>query len=159
MTIQSFDLYTKNGYAGDLVDSGPRVVQTGILTSATAGFGVAMSRDSDTVERGVAVGGATKVFAITQRELNHEAANRPSTGEDFQYVTTESVSLIRQGYLYIELTGSVSIASGDAVHVDQVTGLFSKDTVTGTVVAATNVTAEEAGIVGDVIKVRLDIVA
>jgi hypothetical protein len=159
MTIQSFDLYTKNGYAGDLVDSGPRVVQTGILTSATAGFGVAMKRDSASVDRGVALGSEdVAVFAITQRELNHEAANRPSTGEDFQYYETESVSLIRQGYLYIKLTGAQGIAAGEALHVDKVTGEFSKSTVAGNVVATTNVVAEEAGIADDIIKVRLDIV-
>ena len=159
MTIQSFEIYTANGYAGDLVDSGPRVVQTGILTSATAGFGVAMKRDSATVDRGVAVGSTVDVFAITQRELNHESANRPSTGTDFNYVETESVSLIRQGYLYVELTGAVAVSGGDLMHVDQVTGAFSKSAVAGNVVATTNVTAEEAGIAGDVIKVRLDIVA
>jgi len=156
MTIQSFDLYTANGYAGDLVDSGPRVIQTGVLTSASVGFGKALSRDTS-VDRGCAVGGGTTVYAISQREYNHEAGTRPSTGDDTYYYETESVSMIRQGYLYIKLEGSTAISAGDSVHVDTVTGVFSKDSVAGNVVAATNVTAEEAGIVGDVIKVRLDI--
>lgn len=158
MTIQTFDLYTANGYEGDLVDSGPRVVQTGVLTSASAGFGKAIKRDAS-VDRGCALGSvAGAVYAISQREYNHEAGTRPSTGNDTKYLVTESVSLIRQGYLYIKLTGAVAITAGAALHVDTVTGLFSKDTVAGNVVACTNVFAEEAGIVGDVIKVRIDIV-
>lgn len=158
MTIQTFDIYTANGYEGDLVDSGPRVVQTGVLTSAEAGFGKALKRDAATVERGVALGSvAGNVYAISQREYNHEAGTRPSTGNDTKYYETESVSIIRQGYLYIKLTGSVAIAAGDAVHVDTVTGLFSKDTVAGNVVACTNVFAEEAALVGEVFKVRIDI--
>lgn len=158
MTIQSFELYTANGYAGDLVDSGPRVIQTGILTSTEAGFGKAMNRDGS-IERGVALGGAANVFAISQREYNHEAGTRPSTGDDTKYYETESVSLIRQGYLYIKLSGAVAISAGDAVHVDTVTGEFSKEAVAGNVVACLNVIADEAAIAGEVFKVRIDIVA
>ena len=157
MTIQSFELYTANGYAGDLVDSGPRVIQTGILTSASVGFGKALNRDAS-IERGCAVGGAAKVFAISQREYNHEAGTRPSAGNDTVYFETESVSMIRQGYLYIALTGAVAISAGEVLHVDVTTGEFSKDTVAGDVVACVNVVAEEDGLVGDVIKVRIDIV-
>tara|TARA_R110000851_G_scaffold200925_2_gene352079 strand:+ start:876 stop:1346 length:471 start_codon:yes stop_codon:yes gene_type:complete len=156
MTTQSFSLYTKNGYAGDLVDSAPAVKQTGILTSASVGFGKAVKRDTS-VERGVAVGGAAKVFAITAREYNHEAGTRPSTGNDTFYLVTESVSLVREGYLYVLLGGAVAVSAGQVLHVDTVTGVFSKTSVAGNVVATTNVVAEEAGIAGDVIKVRIDI--
>jgi hypothetical protein len=156
MTTQSFSLYTKNGYAGDLVDSAPAVKQTGILTSASVGFGKAVKRDTS-VERGVAVGGAAKVFAITAREYNHEAGTRPSTGNDTFYLVTESVSLVREGYLYVLLGGAVAVSAGQVLHVDTVTGVFSKTAVAGNVVATTNVVAEEAGIAGDVIKVRIDI--
>ena len=158
MTIQNFNIYTAKGYEGDLVDSGPRVVQTGVLTSATAGFGKAMNRDGS-VERGVALGGAANVFAISQREYNHEAGTRPSTGNDTKYLITESVSLIRQGYLYIKLTGATAISAGEVLHVDTVTGLFTKVVVAGNVVACTNVVAEEDAISGDVFKARIDIVA
>tara|TARA_R110000744_G_scaffold8298_1_gene27770 strand:- start:125 stop:601 length:477 start_codon:yes stop_codon:yes gene_type:complete len=158
MTIQNFEIYTAKGYAGDLVDSGPRVVQTGVLTSASAGFGKAMSRDAATVAKGVALGGAASVFAISQREYNHEAGTRPSTGADTFYYETESVSLIRQGYVYVELAGSVAVNAGEVLHVDSVTGVFSKEAVAGNIVATTNVTADEAGLAGSIIKVRLDIV-
>ena len=159
MTVQTFSIYTAKGYAGDLVDSGPRVIQTGVLTSTSAGFGLALTRDAGTVDKGVALGGAAKVYAITQREYNHEAGTRPSTGNDTFYYESESVSTIRQVYLYIKLDGSTAIAAGAALHVDTVTGVFSKDSVAGNIVASTNVTAEEAGLAGDIIKVRLDIVA
>ena len=160
MPIQNFDIYTANGYAGDLVDSAPRVVQTGVLTSANADFGLAMKRDTS-VERGVALGTLANVFAIAQREYNHEASTRPAksgTGA-WAYLEGESVSLIREGYLYIQLEGSTSITAGSKLHVDQVTGVFSKDAVAGDIVATTNVVAEEDGVAGDVIKVRIDIVA
>lgn len=166
MTIQSFDLYTANGYAGDLVDSGPRVIQTGVLTSAEVGFGKALKRDA-TVDRGVAVGSVDgDVWAISQREYNHEAGSRPSNGDDTKYYETESVSTIRQGYLYIRLSGTTAIAAGEALHVDTVTGEFTKDPVAGDIVACTNVFAEEANSAPsgsdssklNVIKVRLDIV-
>lgn len=166
MPIQNFNLYTANGYAGDLVDSAPRVVQTGILvpnaTGATeAGFGLAMLRQvtGTLIERGVELGGAENVYAISQREYNHEASTVPAkkgTGA-WAYKVTESVSLIREGYLYIQLEGSVAIAAGEVLHVDTATGVFSKDAIAGTIVATTNVRAEEAGIAGDIIKVRIDI--
>lgn len=158
MTVQAFNIYTAKGYEGDLVDSGPRVVQTGVLTAPEVGFGKAVKRDAS-VERGVDVGGAANVFAITQREYNHEAGSRPSTGNDTVYKETESVSLMRQGYIYLLLTGAAGISAGDAVHVDTVTGLFTKDAVAGKIVATTNVTADETAIAGQIFKARIDILA
>jgi hypothetical protein len=156
MTEQVFALYTQNGYAGDLVDSGPRVIQTGKLTSATAGFGKAMNRDGS-IKRGIALGGAANVFAISQREYNHEAGSRPTDGTDFAYVETESVSLIRQGYLYIKLTGATAIVAGEPLHVVEATGEFTKVVVAAGTVACTNVFADEDAIEGEVFKVRIDI--
>ncbi len=158
MPIQDFNIYTANGYAGDLVDSAPRVIQTGILTTVTgAGFGKAMTRDTS-IERGVALGGAANVFAISQREYNHEASAIPAKDGDWAYKVGESVSLIREGYLYIQLdVASLAITAGQALHVDTVTGEFTKAAVADDVVACVNVFAEEAGIAGDVIKVRIDI--
>ena len=168
MPIQQFNIYTANGYAGDLVDSAPRVVQTGILVEnasavSDAGFGLAMLRQvtGPLIERGVELGGQANVFAISQREYNHEAGTRPAkkgVAGTWAYHEGESVSLIREGYLYVALEGSEAIASGAVLHVNTVTGVFSKDAVAGDVVACTNVRAEEAGIAGDVIKVRIDIV-
>jgi len=157
MPIQDFNIYTANGYAGDLVDSGPRVVQTGVLTTAAIGYGIGMQRDA-AVERGAKPGAAANVYAISQRELNHEATNKPSDGAT-QYNVTESVSMIREGYLYIELgAGAAGITAGEALHVVEATGVFNKDTIAAGTVACTNVFAEETGVVGDIIKVRIDIV-
>ncbi len=166
MPIQTFDIYTANGYAGDLVDSSPRVVQTGILVpnatdAADAGFGLAMLRQvtGALVERGVELGGAANVFAISQREYNHEASTRPAKQDTgaWAYKEGESVSLIREGYLYVKLEGATAIAAGESLHVDTKTGVFSKEAVAGDIVAATNVFSEEAGQAGDIIKVRIDI--
>lgn len=156
MTIQTFKIYTGNGYAGDLVDSAPRVIQSGVLTTAAVGFGVAMQRDT-TVDRGCKLGSVDgNVYSISQREYNHEASTRPSDGTT-TYNVAESVSLIREGYLYVLLEGLVAVVAGAALHVDKVTGKFVKTAVAGNVVACTNVFAEEAGVAGDVIKVRIDI--
>ena len=158
MPIQDFKIYTGNGYAGDLVDSGPRVIQSGVLTDASAGFGLGMQRDTS-IDRGCKLGGAAgPLYAISQREYNHEADNRPSDGST-SYKITESVSLIRQGYLYVELSGAASIAEGAALSIDSVTGEFTFDLVgvNANAVILTNVFAEEAGVAGDVIKVRIDI--
>lgn len=159
MPIQNFNIYTAKGYEGDLVDSGPRTVGTGILVGGNAGFGKAIKRTSGTVERGVELGGVANVYAISQRELNHEALNRPSTGDDFEYLETESVSLIKQGYIYLLLDGAVDIVAGEVVHVDTVTGVFSKSAVAGNVIATTNVIAEESALAGTIFKARIDIVA
>ena len=158
MTIQTFNIYTANGYAGDLVDSGPRVVQTGIVEDA-GGFGFGKAIKRGTAGKQVLLGGATKVYAISQREYNREAGTRPSDGTDFGYLVKDSASIIRQGYLYIKLTGATSILAGEAVHVDTVTGEFSKLAVAGNVVATLNVFADEDAITGDVFKARIDIVS
>ncbi len=168
MPVQTFELYTANGYAGDLVDSGPRVIQTGILVPNAAGvkeagFGKAMLRQvtGTLIERGVELGGAAKVYAISQREYNHEASTRPAkkgTGA-WAYRETESVSLIRDGFLYLELDGSAGIAAGAALHVDTLTGNFNNDATSSTNLECTNVFTEEAGIAGDIIKARINLVA
>lgn len=157
MPIQNFKLYTANGYAGDLVDSAPRVIQTGILTDVSAGFGLAMARDN-AVDRGVSVGSAgATVYAISQREANHEASKKPAQSGDWSYLEGESVSLIREGYLYVELTGATAISAGELLHVNSVTGAFTKSAVAGNIIATDNVVAEEDGVSGDIIKIRIDI--
>lgn len=165
MTIQAFNVYTAKGYAGELCDSGPRVVQTGVLTSASAGFGLAMGRDSATVDRGVKLsdggtaGTAVNIFAISQREYNHEAGVRPSTGNDTTYLIRESVSLIREGYLYIKIAAaSAAVVAGVKMNFITATGEFTRQAASGTVrVETTNVRAEQAGVAGDIIKVRINI--
>lgn len=155
MPIQNFNIYTAKGYEGELVDSGPRVVGTGILTSASAGFGKAMTRDTS-VERGVALGGAANVYAISQREYNHEASTRPSTGTDFNYLQTESVSLMREGYIYLLVTRQ-AVTAGAKFNVNDTTGAFVGGAAGVGETATLNVTAEEAGLVGEIVKARIDI--
>lgn len=160
MPIQDFNIYTARGYAGELVDSGPRVVQTGVLTGSDAAMGVAIQREP-TVERGIKIGSTANVFAITQREYNHEAGSRPAKDGDWQYLEKESVSIIRQGYLYVSVSTLTAdtIVAGQALFVDAATGAFTADiTETETL----NVIADEsADISGDsvIVKVRIDVVS
>lgn len=165
MPIQDFNIYTAKGYAGDLVDSGPRTVQTGILVPNAAGisavgFGKAVLRQitGTKVPRGIELGGSANVYAITQREYNHEASTRPAKDGDWAYKEGESVSLIKQGYLYLKLTGTTAVAAGDVLNVVEATGEFTADAVTTGIVATVNVTADEAALVGEVFKARIDII-
>lgn len=176
MPTQSFDIYTARGYAGDLVDSGPRVIQTGVLTAHASNasgveFGDAVQRDVTTLPAGprnIRIGGTedgtsdlVNVFAIAQRQYNHEASLRPSDGTTV-YKVGESVSLIRQGYLYIDVDASTNAGvAGDAVNLVLATGKFTTDTANGTtIVVCKNVSLDEPfAATGDVLaKIRIDIV-
>ena len=165
MPTQNFNIYTGRGYAGELVDSGPRVVQTGVLTSATAGFGVLMDRDAS-VERGASLSRAystTSVYAISHREYNHEASTRPSDGST-SYKEGESVSLIRQGYLYLLVdVGTNALTAGDTLQYVVADGTFTSDADdASTIGSCPNVTAEESvatSATPQLVKCRIDIVA
>ena len=154
MTVQSFDIYTKRGYAGDLVDSGPNVSQTGIVEDATLAIGVAVKRGTvATNPRHIVVdvdGGA--IFGIVRRELALEAKNKPSDGTT-EFKQTESASILRQGYIYVTLKTTAAVA-GQLLFCDSA-GSFTGATGTET----TNVTAEQSGAAGDVIRARIDIVS
>ena len=154
MPTQDFNIYTGRGYAGDLVDSGPNVSQTGIVEDATLAIGVAAKRGTvATNPKHIVVdadGG--NIFGIVRRELALEAKNRPSDGTT-EFKQTESASILRQGYIYVTLDTTAAVA-GDLLFVTP-TGTFSGSTG----VATTNVTAEQSGIAGDVIRARIDILA
>ena len=153
MPTQDFNIYTARGYAGDLVDSGPRVVQTGLATEGVVDFGVALGRVTTSDPRGVVPSGDANVFAISQREWNHEAANRPSDGTTV-YAKDQSVSMIRQGYIYIQIEAAMS---GSTLYVTPA-GVFTG--ANGGNTAVTNVVPEQAAAeAGEVIKARIDIVA
>lgn len=157
MPNQDFNLYTAKGYAGELCDSAPVVTQSGIAENDIA-FGVALSRGTEAKQVDSIVPASGAVFGIARREYNHEAATRPSDGTT-NYKETETVSVLREGFIYIELGGNVDIEEGQVLHVDRTTGVFSKLNVAGNVVACTNVTAQEDGVAGDIIKARIDITA
>ena len=153
MTAQSFDIYTKRGYAGDLVDSGPFTSQTGIVEDAELAIGVAVKRGTvATNPRHIQIdadGG--NIFGIVRRELALEAKNRPSDGETV-FKATESASILRQGYIYVQVVDSAVVA-GNLLFVNAA-GEFTGSTG----LATTNVTAEQSGAVGAVIRARIDIV-
>ena len=160
MPSQIFRINTAKGYAGDLVDSGPRVVQSGLVEAPAINFGVAVKRgtvalDPKFVLPGIDASGI--VFALSQREWNHEALNRPSDGTTY-YMENESISLMRQGYLYLEVTDRAAVA-GDLVNFDDSTGKATGGVAGAGETASINVTWEESALVGEVAKARIDIVA
>ena len=161
MTIQTFDIYTKKGYEGDLCDSANAVKQTGILLSGTLGFGKAVQPSG--TGKGIAVGSAeigtdnTNVWGISLREYNHEAGTRPSTGTDFLYRAAESVSVLQQGFIYLKLTGATAVARNANLRVVAATGLFTNVAESATVFTCRNVVAVEAAVQDEIFKARIDI--
>lgn len=155
MPIQTYEIYTGKGYAGDLYDSAPRVTQTGLVEGATLGFGLAVTPGTIS-ERHVVVGSnAGNVFGISMRELNHEADNRPSDGST-SYKNLDSASIMREGFLLVEVTARAAVAHTKANVVDA-TGAFTGGAAGAGETAATNVTFLEDGLVGEVVKARIDI--
>lgn len=156
MPIQDYNIYTGKGYAGDLYDSAPRVTQTGRVEAASLGFGLALTKG--TADKDVVVGhDAGVVFAISMRELNHEAANRPSDGVT-TYVEGESASILREGFILVEVTERAAVA-GELANVVDATGAFAGGAAAGAgETASANVRFVESGQVGEVVKARIDIV-
>lgn len=154
MPIQNYNIYTGNKYKGQESDaSTPRVNGTGFAEAATA-FGVALKRG--TAEGQVLVGHtAGNVFGIAIREANHEAKFRPSTGET-EYPINESVSLMREGYINVEVTIEAAVAGAFANIVDA-TGEISGGTAVAGETLSTNVVFMESGVVGAIVRARIDI--
>lgn len=159
MPIQDYNIYTAKGYAGDLYDSAPRTTQSGRVEGLTLDYGVGVQLGAATGElpSNVLVGTTGNVWGISMRELNHEAANRPSDGTA-TYVQSETASIMREGFILVEVTGAAAFVAGAKLNIDGVTGLFTMDGVAGDIVATSNVTAVEAAISGDIAKVLIDIV-
>ena len=153
MTIQNYVLYSKNAYTGqEAYASENRTIVSGKLEDAELDFGLAVK--NGVKPRSVVKGSvAGNVFGISVRELNHEAKFRPSQGATV-YKKTMTVSVMRQGSINVELKGTTAVAAGDIMHIDETTGEFQGSGGT----TCLNVTALEAGVVGDIIKVRIDIV-
>ena len=158
MTIQDYNLYTKNAFNGQVAyASEPRTIVSGSLEDAVAEFGSALKMGA--VAGGVALGhSAGNVFGVALRELNHEAFTRPSDGTT-KYKSTESVSVLRQGTVNLLLTGAAASVAGTVLNVVDASGVFTADAVAAGITASVNVVALETAIAGSIIKARIDIVA
>jgi hypothetical protein len=155
MPIQDYNIYTGKGYAGDLFDSAPRVTSSATVEAATLGFGLALKPGS--LDKGVVAGHtAGNVFAISMREYNHEASTRPSDGTT-TYKQAETASIMREGFILVKVTARAAVAN-TLLNVNDTTGEFAGGAAGAGETAAVNVTALEAGQVGDVIKARIDII-
>jgi membrane carboxypeptidase/penicillin-binding protein len=155
MPVQSFNLYTGKGYAGqEAITNTSNTVITGRAEEDIA-FGVALARGVES-DKGVKLGNAAgSAFAIALREVNHEADTRPSDGST-SYKEGDSVSIIREGYVYVQLENRAAVA-GSFVGINDTTGAIEGDDDSAGVTLSTNVRAEESGQPGDVIKVRIDV--
>ena len=154
MPIQNYEIYTGKGYAGDFADTGPRTVVTGIVEAATLEMGVGVK--PGTAERQVLVGHATgDVYGITVRQLNHEAANRPSDGT-FTYKNKEAASVLREGFIFVKVTDHAAVAH-TKLAINDTTGEFVGGTADTGETQCLNVTAIESGDADSIIKVRIDI--
>jgi len=158
MPTDNYTIYTGNAYRGQESDaSTPRVNGTGIA-EADLEFGIALERGNGTIENGVKFSTGGNVFGVAIREANHEADTRPSDGTT-SYKTTNSVSIMREGYINVQNTGAAAMAIGVLANVVDTTGEFTGDAVAAGIVASTNVVAMETIAAGEVGRVRIDIVA
>jgi len=157
MPLQTYKLYTGNAYKGQMAYSSEHhVVVKGTLEDATLDFGVSLKRGVGAV--GVAAGHETgNVYGVSLREINHEAATRPSDGTTF-YNLKDSVSVMREGTINVLVTARAAVR-GVKVNVVDVTGEFTGGAAGAGETQAVNMTFLEAGLVGDVVKARIDIVA
>lgn len=155
MPIQDYKIYTGNAYKGQISDaSTPRVVISG-KAEVEVGFGKSLLRGTN--EGQVVPGHDTgNVYGIAIREANHEAKFRPSTGETV-YPIGQSVSVMQEGFINVLVTLRAAVAGVKANIVDA-TGEFSGGVPAVGETASLNVTFMENGLVGDVVKARIDIV-
>lgn len=156
MPIQTYDLYTKNAFKGQKAYASEHSVNTsGKLEDAELDFGLGVK--AGVKPKGIVAGSVSgNVFAISMREVNHEAKFRPSTGETF-YKETETVSLMREGTINLLVTQRAAV-SGDLANVVEATGEFTGGAAGAGESACINVTWLEDGLVGDIVKGRIDIV-
>lgn len=156
MPIQNYDLYTKNAFKGQKAYASEHSVNvSGKLEDAELDFGLGVKKG--TLPKQITKGSvAGNVYAVSLREVNHEAKFRPSTGETF-YVETETVSLMREGTINLEVTERAAIA-GTVANIMEATGEFTGGAAGGGESQCINVTWLEDGLVGDIVKARLDIV-
>lgn len=148
MPVQTFNIYTAKGYAGDLPDSTSALVTQSLIAAEELDFGIGV--DSD----GTVAASGGYVYGITRRELNHEAANKPSDGTT-KYAIGDSASVLRQGYIYVEVTVRAAV-KGALLNTVDATGAFTGGAAGAGETATTNVVAQEAGAVGDIIKVWVE---
>ena len=149
MPIQNYNIYTGDAYKGQISDaSTPRVIGTLVASVATL-FGVALASDAS-------LGHDTgNVFGVAVREANHEAKFRPSTGET-EYPAGQSISVMREGYINLEVTGNPAV-EGALANVNDTTGEFTGGAADAGETASTNVRWMESGVVGAVVRARIDI--
>ena len=150
MPIQDFKIYTDNAYNGQVSNSANSTIVTGIM-EADLEMGRAVKRGSKPGT--VAGAGEANVFGVAIRDLNWEAAHRPSDGTTV-LKKGNNASILRQGYINLKVTAGAAVA-GKAVHVIASDGKFAG---TGGV-ACTNVTWEGNGAAGSIVRARIDIVA
>lgn len=129
-------------------------IRTVEATDLLAKFGGAVEAKADTV-RGIQAPAAAVVadsacYGILVRQINHEAATRPSNG-DMAVRVGDVLGMLVEGEIMVKLKSAV--ARDAAVGFDKDTGTWESGT------AYSNVVALQAGAAGDVIPVRIYSVA
>lgn len=156
MPIQTaYTLYHSNAYEGSKAYASESMTAvSGKLEDDELDFGRGVK--PGVAPKGIVKGSAGgNVFAIALREVNHEAKFRPSNGET-TYTKTETVSLMRQGTINLVVTERAAVAHTLA-NIVEATGKFAGGTAAAGETECLNVTWLESGVVGDVVKARLDI--
>lgn len=159
MPAQEFNIYTNDAYEGSLVyASEPTTIVSAQNSTPDLEFGQAVKVNSITdgsyrVVKGVT---GTNVFGIVLRDTNRESSTRPATGT-LNLKQTETISVLRQGTFYAKVLGTASVR-GASVRVGTTAGNFIGSGTTSGYVNAANMSWLEAKPVGQIAKVRIDIV-
>ena len=153
MPVQSYTINTRDAIAGQLYgmqQSRADIASAFVETGAGIGFGLACK--VGTGARGVELGGAAHVAGISVRQIDREAATRPSDGT-VVFRKGEALPLLKEGSINVKVADAGTMVSGAVAHVNAATGEFS--IAGGT--ATTNVTWVLNGTVaaGDIVPVRI----
>ena len=157
-----YSLYTKNAFEGQeaYASEGSIVIsKANEGTDLTFGKAVKAGTKPESIVAGSVAG---NVFAIAMRELNHQSNSYPNSfnpagfNGGSSYNEKDTVSCFRQGTINLVVTQRAAVA-GELANVNETSGEFAGGAAGAGESACTNVTWLEAGLVGDIIKARIDI--
>lgn len=107
-------------------------------TDAGIGFGLAVSRGTDT-EKGCKLAGAIADFlGVSMRDVTLEVT------QDDEYADNQNVGILTMGEIWVQVTGTPG--PDDPVHFDATTGVFAASGGTGPVLGARWMTETVSGL-------------
>lgn len=125
MPVQNYNINTRDAVAGVLygMSATNADVQTRFNTGAAPiAFGLAVQTDSN--GRGVTIGGLSKVYGISLRQVNRTMNVIPGQGEVF-YKEGEDLAVVSNGRVVVQVSDAVAADHNKFLFVDKNTGTFA----------------------------------